>query len=152
MLPFGELSVAQFASRLTGSCRPENAHLKVETPRARPIDPGPSLLRAEFSSLTSLRFASLLGSLKFDWAGLRDNAGNSLRTERTAVALGGYYRLDDSLALQTHLGMEHTGVARTRATVSSVSSPNPASAAVMKTVHTVKRAITRMLLVKGTNL
>lgn len=122
--PFGDVSASQHVAMQTGACRHENAHWKVETPRARPADAGPSLLRAEFSSLMSVRASSLVGSIKFDWAGLRGGAANgSLRSERTALAVGGLLRLVDNLSLQTNLGLEHAGAPRTRATVSSVWRP-----------------------------
>jgi hypothetical protein len=51
------------------------------------------------------------------------DAGGGLRTERTVLSLGGQLRLDDSLSLQTNLGLEHAGAPRTRATVASVWQP-----------------------------
>jgi len=121
---FGDMSATQHVAMQSGACRLESARWKLETPRARPADVGPSLLRAEFSSLMSVRASSLMGALKFDWAGLRGatNDGN-LRTERTAVSVGGLLRLVDNLSLQTNLGLEHVGAPRTRATVSSVWRP-----------------------------
>lgn len=125
--PFGEVSAAQHAAVLSGGCGYDSSRWKLETPRARPADVGPSLVKAEFSSLMSARVSSLLGSLRLDWAGMRaGDAGGGLRTERTALALGGAVRVDDSLLLQTNLGLEHTGAARTRATVSSVWQPTKA--------------------------
>lgn len=122
---FGDVSATQHAAMLSGACRDQSARWKLETPRARPADVGPSLLRAEFSSLMSVHASSLMGALKFDWAGLRSGAGDSgLRTERTTVSVGGLLRLVDKLSLQTNLGLEHAGTARTRATVSSVWQPS----------------------------
>ncbi len=112
----------------SGACRLESARWKLETPRARPADAGPSLLRAEFSSLMALQASSLMGALKVDWAGLRGGTGDgSLRTERAAVSVGGLLRLVDNLSLQTNLGLEHAGAPRTRATVSSVWRPSKMS-------------------------
>ncbi len=122
--PFGDVSASQHVAMQSGACRHENARLKLETPRARPADAGPGLLRAEFSSLMSVRASSLVGSLKFDWAGLRSGATDgNLRSERTALSIGGLLRLVDNLSLQTNVGLEHTGAPRSRATVSSVWRP-----------------------------
>ncbi len=125
---FGDVSATQHVAMQSGACRLESARWKLETPRARPADAGPSLLRAEFSSLVAVRASSLMGALKFDWAGLRGGMGDgSLRTERTAVSVGGLLRLVDNLSLQTNLGVEHAGAPRTRATVSSVWRPSKMS-------------------------
>jgi hypothetical protein len=124
--PFADVSIAQYAARLSGACQHESSRWKLETPRAKPADVGPSLLRAEFSTLASvpMPISSLLGSLKFDWAGLRSSdTGGSLRTQRTALSLGGLLRLHERLVLQTNVGMEHTDVPRSRATISSVWQP-----------------------------
>ncbi len=124
---FGDVSAEQRATAMGGGCEYESARWTVETPRARPVDPGPSLVKAQFSSLTSLRFSSLVGSLKFDWAGMRPgDADGGLRTERTALALGALLRLVDSFSLQTNLGLEHTTAPRTRATIASVWQPTKA--------------------------
>ncbi|HEX3140822.1 MAG TPA: hypothetical protein VHQ87_12255 [Rhizobacter sp.] len=110
--------------QMAGSCGYDGSRWKIETPRVKPVDAGPSAVKAEFSSLNSMRFSSLVGSLKFDWAGLRDAyAEGGLRTARTALAFGGMLQLLDSVALQTNLGVEYTGVERTRATVASVWQP-----------------------------
>lgn len=122
---FGDVSATQHVAMQSGACRLESARWKLETPRARPADVGPSLLRAEFSSLMSVRVSSLMGALKFDWAGLRGaTSDGNLRTERTAVSVGGLLRLVDNLSVHTNLGLEHAGAARTRATVSSVWRPS----------------------------
>ena len=121
---FGEASASQHAAMLSDGCNYESSRLKLETPRAKPVDPGPSLVKAEYSALSSMRFSSLVGSLKFDWAGLRgSDASGGLRTERTAVSVGGLVRLVESLSLQTNFGLEHTAGPRTRTTVSSVWQP-----------------------------
>jgi hypothetical protein len=123
--PFADVSAAQRAVVMNDGCQYESSRWQLETPRAKPLDPGPSLVKAQFSSLMSMRFPSLVGSLKFDWAGMRlGDADGGLRTERTAVALGGLLRLVDSLSLQTNLGLEHTGAPRNRATIASIWQPS----------------------------
>ncbi|MBC7995866.1 MAG: hypothetical protein H7Z15_21770 [Rhizobacter sp.] len=125
MAAFGDVSATQHVALQSGACRLESARWKLETPRAQPADAGPSLLRAEFSSLMAVRASSLMGALKFDWAGLRRGMGDSsLRSERTAVSVGGLVRVIDNLSVHTNLGLEHAGAARTRATVSSVWRPS----------------------------
>jgi hypothetical protein len=122
--PFGDVAPALLAMQMDGRCQYDGARWKIETPRVKPVDAGPSLVRAEYSSLSSMRFSSLVGSLKLDWAGLRNaDAEGGMRTARTALAFGGLVQLVDSLVLQTHLGLENTGVERTRATVASVWQP-----------------------------
>ncbi|MGY4830110.1 hypothetical protein ACVNIS_16185 [Sphaerotilaceae bacterium SBD11-9] len=123
--PFDDVAPALLAMQMNGKCGYESERWKLETPRVKPTDPGPSLVRAEYSTLSSMRFASsLVGSFKFDWAGLREaDADGGLRTARTALAFGGLLQLLDSLALQTNVGMERTETERTRATVTSVWRP-----------------------------
>jgi hypothetical protein len=123
--PFGDPTAEQRATMLDGKCSFDSTRWKVETPRARPVDPRPSQVRAQYSSLTSLKYSSSLqGSLKFDWSTFRGgDERSSLRTDRAVFALGGMYQIDDSLAVQTNVGMEQAGEARTRATVSSLWRP-----------------------------
>lgn len=123
--PFSDASATQYEAGLSGDCRAERTTLRVETPRAKPSDVGPSLLKAEFTSLTSVRLPSALGALRFHWSGLRGSeaAGNP-HSERAVLAMGGLLRLHSTLALHTALGLEHTGEQRSRATVSSVWQPS----------------------------
>ncbi|HET7793199.1 MAG TPA: hypothetical protein VFL64_07430 [Rhizobacter sp.] len=123
--PFGDVPPALLAMQMSGKCGYDGERWKLETPRVKPTDTGPSLVKAEYSSVASTRLASsLLGSFKFDWAGLREaDADGGLRTARTALAFGGLLQVLDGLALQTNVGMERTVVERTRATVTSVWQP-----------------------------
>ncbi len=123
--PFGDASPVQFEAGLSGRCEAESARWKVEAPRAKPSDIGPSVMKAEFTSLTGWRLSSLLAAFRVDWSGLRGSeaAGNP-KAERAAFAMGGLVRLHEQLALQTSVGMEHTGVQRSRATFSSVWQPS----------------------------
>jgi hypothetical protein len=121
--PFGDVPPELLAMQMNGNCGYDGSRWKIETPRVNP-SAGPSLVKAEYSSLSSMRFSSLVGSLKFDWAGLSDDESEGgLRTARAALAFGGVLPLVDSLVLQTHLGVEHAGVERSRATVASVWQP-----------------------------
>ncbi|MCR5883435.1 hypothetical protein LRS03_11420 [Rhizobacter sp. J219] len=123
--PFGDASPVQLEAGLSGRCQAESARWKVEAPRARPSDVGPSVMKAEFTSLTGLRVSSLLAAFRLDWSGLRGSeAAGSPKAERAAFAMGGLVKLHDRLALQTSIGLEHTGVQRSRATVSSVWQPS----------------------------
>jgi hypothetical protein len=124
--PFGDASPVQYEAGLSGRCQAESSRWKVEAPRARPTDVGPSVMKAEFTSLTGWRLSPLLAALRFDWSGLRGSeaAGNP-KAERAALAMGGLLRLHDQLALQTSVGLEHTGVfQRSRATIGSVWQPS----------------------------
>ncbi|MBX3619268.1 MAG: hypothetical protein KF891_04660 [Rhizobacter sp.] len=122
--PFAEATALQYQAGLEGQCRTEDTRWLIETPRAKPSDVGPSLLRAEFSSLTSVQLPFMVGSMRFDWSGLRGSeAAGSPRSERAALALGGLVHLLDNLAVQTRLGLEYTDVQRSRATVSGVWQP-----------------------------
>ncbi len=127
--PFSEVSAAQRAQMLAGNCRDESSRWKVAAPRPKAQEASPTVVKAEYSALSSQRFASLLGSLKFDWSGQRqtDGRGVALNTQRAALAAGGLLRVDDDLALQMNLGMEHASVARMRATMSSMWQPTRAS-------------------------
>jgi hypothetical protein len=123
--PFGDASVLQYQAGLLGDCQTDSTRWKVEAPKAKPADVGPSLMKAEFTSLTAWRLPSLLGSLRLDWSGLRGSeSAGSPRQERTVLSLGGLLRLHDSLAVQTNVGVEHAGMQRNRATVSSVWQPS----------------------------
>lgn len=123
--PFGDASAVQFEAGLSGRCQAESTRWTVEAPRARPSDVGPSVMKAEFTSLTGLRMSSLLAAFRLDWSGLRGSeAAGSPKAERAAFAMGGLVRLHKQLALQTSVGLENTGVQRSRATVSSVWQPS----------------------------
>lgn len=123
--PFGEASPVQFEAGLSGRCQAESTRWKVEAPRAKPSDVGPSVMKAEFTSLTGVRVSSLLAAFRLDWSGLRGSeaAGNP-KAERAAFAVGGLLRLHEQLAVQTSVGLENTGVQRSRATISSVWQPS----------------------------
>lgn len=123
--PFGDVSVVQFEAGLSGRCQAESTRWMVEAPRAKPSDVGPSVMKAEFTSLNGLRVSSLLAAFRLDWSGLRGSeaAGNP-KAERAAFAVGGLLRLHRQLAVQTSVGLENTGVQRSRATISSVWQPS----------------------------
>jgi hypothetical protein len=123
--PFGDASALQYEAGLSGRCQAESTRWKLEAPRAKPTDVGPSVARAEFTSLRAVRLSSLLGALRLDWSGLRGSeAAGSPKSERAALALGGLLRLHQTLAVQTSIGFEHTGEQRSRATLSSVWQPS----------------------------
>lgn len=123
--PFGDASPMQYEAGLSGRCQAESSRWTVEAPRARPSDLGPSIMKAEFTSLTGLRMSSLLAAFRLDWSGLRGSeAAGSPKAERAAFAMGGLVRLHEQLAVQTSVGLEDTGVQRTRATFSSVWKPS----------------------------
>src|SRR6476661_6286525 len=70
---FGAQSAAEGEQLLRQGCGGDHLQWNVETPRARPEDPGPSLLQAQVATSVSRPLAyGLLGTLKFDWAGTRD--------------------------------------------------------------------------------
>lgn len=123
--PFGDASPLQYEAGLSGRCQAENSRWKVEAPRAKPSDVGPSVMKAEFTSFMGMRMSSLLAAFRLDWSGLRgsESAGNP-KAERAALAMGGMLRLDKHLALQTSVGLENNGfVQRSRATIGSVWQP-----------------------------
>lgn len=123
--PFGDASPVQFEAGLSGRCQAESSRWKVEAPRAKPTHIGPSVMSAEFTSLSSVRMSSLLAAFRLDWSGLRGSeAAGSPKAERAAFAMGGLVRLHEQLALQTSVGLERTGVQRSRATFSSVWQPS----------------------------
>ena len=127
--PFGEQSVAEGERLLRQGCGGEHLQWNVETPRARPEDAGPSLLQAQVVTSVSRPFAyGLLGTLKFDWAGLRDESDGELRTERSALAAGGLLRVSDGLALQMNVGRELTDL-RSRATLATLWKPTRSATA-----------------------
>lgn len=122
---FGDVAPALFYQQMDGGCTRDSSRWKVETPRVKPTDTGPSLIKAEYSSLSSAElYSGVIGSMRVDWAGLRPpNADGGLRTARAAVAFGSSLQLLDGLMLQTSVGMEQAAIERTRATVTSVWQP-----------------------------
>lgn len=123
--PFNDASPVQFEAGLSGSCQADSTRWRVEAPRARPSDVGPSVMKAEFTSVQGLRMSSLLAAFRLDWSGLRGSeAAGSPKAERAAFAMGGLLRLHEQLAVQTSVGLENTGVQRSRATISSVWQPS----------------------------
>jgi hypothetical protein len=121
--PFGQQSAADGEQLLRQGCGGGHLQWNLETPRARPEDAGPSLLQAQLASSVSRPLPyGLLGTLKFDWAGLRDESDGELRTERSALAAGGLVRVGDGLALQMNLGRELTEL-RSRATLTTLWQP-----------------------------
>lgn len=119
--PFGDASVVQYKAGLIGDCRDDVTRWHVEAPKVKPTDAGPSIMKAEFSSLSTWRFPSLLGTMRFDWSGLRGD--EIVTSQRTMFSLGGLVKLHDTLAVQTNFGVERTAIQRSRATISSVWRP-----------------------------
>src|SRR4051812_33699874 len=79
-----ELSATQRFALVSGTCG-EVTQYSLETPRVRPVDVRPSLVKAKFGSSTSQElFSGLLGTVKFNWAGQRTPQEAGLRTEQTA--------------------------------------------------------------------
>jgi hypothetical protein len=127
--PFGAQSAAEGEQLLRQGCGGDHLQWNVETPRARPEDPGPSLLQAQVATSVSRPLAyGLLGTLKFDWAGTRDESDGELRTERSALAAGGLLRVGDGLALRMNLGRELTDL-RSRATLATLWQPTRSATA-----------------------
>ncbi len=123
--PFGEASPVQYEAGLALRCKAEAARWHVEAPRAKPTDVGPSVMKAEFTSLTGIRLAPLLAAMRLDLSGLRGSeAAGSPKAERAALAFGGLVRLHRQLALHTSVGLERTDIQRSRATFSSVWKPS----------------------------
>ena len=121
--PFGQQSAADGEQLLRQGCGGGHLQWKVETPRARAEDAGPSLLQAQVATSISQPLPyGLLGSLRLDWAGMRAESDGELRTERSALAAGGLVRFGDALALQMNLGRELTEL-RSRATLATLWQP-----------------------------
>lgn len=123
--PFADVTPAQRDAVLAGKCSGDDSKWKLDTPRAKPADVGPSLVKAQFNTGVSTQLSSLMqGSLKFNWAGLRNEwAGSGMRTETAAFGAGGLVRMADAWALQMNVGRELTGVSRSRATMASIWQP-----------------------------
>lgn len=117
--PFGQTDAAAAERALAAPCGGEHLDWKLETPRAHPLDPGPSLLRARVDTSVSEPLASdLQGTLKLSWAALRDEreGDGELRTQRAELAAGSLFRLDDDFALQFGVGRDVLGEGRNRTT------------------------------------
>ena len=126
--PFADAGVADREAVLARRCGGDRLDWRVETPRAHPMDVGPSQLRTQVNTSTTERLGDgFQTSLKLSWAGLRTEDQPGLRTERAMLAAGAQVRLADSLAVQMNLGRDVAGIPRNRATLSSVWQPLPAS-------------------------
>jgi hypothetical protein len=122
--PFSQLAAAEREQVLQQECGGEHIDWKVETPRAQPVDVGPSLVSASVDTTVSERLTpSTLGTLKLSWAGLRSETEGGLRTERAALAAGSMVRLAEDLALQMDMGHDLTAGGRNRATVAGTWQP-----------------------------
>jgi hypothetical protein len=122
-----EQSATQRLALLSGKCR-EVTNYALETPLARPVDVGPSLVKAKFGSAVSQPlFDGLLGTLKLNWAGQRTLQETALRTEQVALGAGGLLKLADFWSLQASIGREIGsvlgGIPRSRTSVASVLQP-----------------------------
>ena len=122
--PFADAGLTDREALLGRRCGGDRLDWKVETPRAKPTDVGPSQVRSRVdTSTTETLGGGLKTSLRMSWAGLRTETEPGLRTEQATVAAGAQMRLADSWALQMNLGRDVAGVPRNRATLSSVWQP-----------------------------
>lgn len=124
--PFGAEPAAVRAAVLARGCGGAQIDYRLQSLRARPTDPGPSLVTAHIDAAATRRFGgALLGTLRLNWTGAgSETADRLLRTERTAWAAGTWWRLDRNWALQMNVGREFTShLARTRATLTGIWRP-----------------------------
>lgn len=123
--PFGVETAADRARDFTRHCSGEQVKWNLSaTPRRAMLSGHPNIVRAQLNSLTTQRFGSgMLATLKLNWAASGDSFARRFRTERMALAAGGWFRFDPRWALQANIGREKTGEARTRATVATVWQP-----------------------------
>ena len=124
-----ESSLAQRLALISGACS-EVTQYSLESARLRPIDAGPSLVKARFGSATvEPLFGGLLGTFKFNVAGQRAGQMSSLSNELASVGAGGLMRLADFWSVQMNVGRElglnrDPGVLlRTRTAVASILQP-----------------------------
>jgi hypothetical protein len=122
--PFGAESAADRAHSLAHTCGGERVDYQLQSHRVRPTDPGPSRLFAHVDAVASRPlWDGVLGTLRLNWSGSMSDETERLRTERTALAAGGWLQLDRALALQLSLGREFAAATRTRATVAGIWQP-----------------------------
>lgn len=124
--PFGQTDGAAAEHALAAPCGGEHVDWKLETPRAHPLDAGPSLLRARIDTSVSEPLApAVQGTLKLSWVGLRDERQDDgeLRTQRAELAAGSLLRLDDDIALQFGAGRDVLGEGRNRTTLAGLWQP-----------------------------
>lgn len=123
--PFGAESAADRAAVLTRGCDGNHVDYQLQSLRARPTDPGPSLIAAHIDAAATRSLGeTLLGTLRLNWAGSgSESEDRLLRTERTAWAAGTWWRVDRSWALQLNVGREFSAATRTRATLAGIWQP-----------------------------
>jgi hypothetical protein len=129
-----EQSAAQRFALVSGACNEVNQY-SLETPRARPVDVRPSLVKARFGSTTSQPlFSGLLGTFKFNWAGASgQQETNGMRTEQAALGAGTLLRMADFWSMQMNFGRElgvnraPGALLRSRTAVASIVQPTAQS-------------------------
>lgn len=120
--PFADESAAQQEQRLARTCSGTQTQWSLETPRARPVDPGPSLTNARFSSAVTRTLDDWRNTLQLDWAGTRTETASGMRTAQATLAAASLFKLDD-WAVHFKLGREMAGAPSTRAAVTSLWQP-----------------------------
>jgi hypothetical protein len=123
--PFGTESAADRAALLTRGCGGEHIDYRLETPRNRPTDPGPSRIAAQVDVVATRPLLSgLLATLQLNWSAAgSEDSDRLLRTERTVWAAGTWWRLSRQWAVQMNVGREFTVAPRTRATLAGIWRP-----------------------------
>lgn len=121
--PFGDVSLVEYQASVIGECIDDSTHLSLDSLKAKPEDLGPSLMQAEFSSMSTWRESSMLGTVRFDWSGERGEVIES--SQRASLSLGGLLKLHDTFAVQSNVGIEQAETQRSRATFSGIWRPNP---------------------------
>jgi hypothetical protein len=121
--PFGDVSLVEYQASVIGECQDDATHLSVDAPKSKPDDVGPSLMQAEFSSMSTWRHSSMFGTMRFDWSGERGEVIES--SQRASLSLGGLMKLHETFALQSNVGIEQSEAQRSRATFSGIWRPTP---------------------------
>ncbi|CAN5367281.1 hypothetical protein BH09PSE5_BH09PSE5_31430 [soil metagenome] len=117
--PFADEGAAQREAQWNTPCGGDHARWQIEAPRFALNRPDTRFTKAEFGTMTTEKIAGVLSTLKFSWAGTRDQETGHARSNSTMVAAGGLIRLLDDVDLQLNLGRQIVGAAQTRATMVS---------------------------------
>lgn len=123
--PFSDEAAAQREAQWMAPCGGDHVRWQVDSPKGKPDYLRPSETKAEFKSLTTHTIEGVVSTVKFAWAGTRDEKTGHTRSNSTTLAAGGLVRLHDDIDLQMNLGRQLAGAPLTRATITSSWRPTP---------------------------
>lgn len=121
--PFADEGVSQRLEEIARECGGERLNLRVESPRATSPGLAPSVLRLRADGVNSFGLGPLTASLRMAWSAAAQG-GAPMRTEQALFAAGSLLRLDGSVALRVHVGLDAAQALRSRARLAGLWRPD----------------------------